>query len=74
MPKYLDSIIFTICIYTHLQQGMLLAMGTITVDIFAPPIGYWHRRRNRFDEWRKGLWTNTSTWTAIGFSFIQPIR
>jgi hypothetical protein len=42
MPKYLDSIMFTIFIYTHLQliQGMLLAMGTITVDIFPPPIGY----------------------------------
>jgi hypothetical protein len=36
MPKDLDSIIFTICIYTHLQliKGMLFAMGTITVEIF----------------------------------------
>jgi hypothetical protein len=36
MPKDLDSIMFTICIYTHLQQiqGMLLAMGMITADIF----------------------------------------
>jgi hypothetical protein len=51
MPKDLDSIIFTM----HLQliQGMLLAMGMTTVDIFDPPIGYWHRRGYRFDEWRK---------------------
>jgi hypothetical protein len=39
-------------------------MGTITVDIFAPPIRYWHRRGNHFDEWRKGLWTTTRL-TAI---------